>query len=555
MKSSKYHIFFLIPVAFLFRALSLSGQAYITFQLDIKDLIERGLFSWAAGDRVYIRGSFNSWQGTDFALGTSETPGLLHGTFAIGKIGDTLSYKYVIGKDENRFFWENNPNPENQDNGNRLLIIDKKTIVLPPARFHHDEYFSYPVIFPKEKLQDDYRQFRSILASTHPALYDYTSKNELDSLFDRNYEKIDTSLTFSRFLSLMTEVISKVGCGHTSLWVPGKFWNVAPDHLFPLQLINAGNKTWIFGGYRDDPEIPPGSEVLTINKHPIQEIMDRLKALTSADGFNTSYKEEKAAQNFSIKFAFAYGFQEYFDIEFIPPKTQLKTRITLKGISKATIDKAKPDHSELSFRQLKRENTAILTLNTFAYYSKVDWFQHFIDSVFLEIDRSGIENLILDLRGNSGGDPFCASYLWRYLEPEPLPYFLDHYGKYDSLAYPLPLADQSFSGDLYTIIDGNGFSTTGHFCGLLKYHKVGTFIGSELGSTYTCTGNATYPPLPNTGIMVGTARVRRYTTAVQGMDPTRGIIPDYPVELTQQDIIDGRDAVMDFTRSLIKSKQ
>ena len=35
------------------------------------------------------------------------------------------------------------------------------------------------------------------------------------------------------------------------------------------------------------------------------------------------------------------------------------------------------------------------------------------------------------------------------------------------------------------------------------------------------------------------------------MDPTRGIMPDYPVELRPQDIVDGRDAVMDYVLTLI----
>jgi hypothetical protein len=89
---------------------------------------------------------------------------------------------------------------------------------------------------------------------------------------------------------------------------------------------------------------------------------------------------------------------------------------------------------------------------------------------------------------------------------------------------------------------------------LLKYHKVGKFIGSETGATYTCTGNATYPPLKHTGIMVGTARVGRYTAAVKNMDPMRGIIPDYPVELSRQDIIDNRDAVLEFALKLTEDR-
>ncbi|MGC9342482.1 MAG: hypothetical protein ACP5E3_07275, partial [Bacteroidales bacterium] len=116
---------------------------------------------------------------------------------------------------------------------------------------------------------------------------------------------------------------------------------------------------------------------------------------------------------------------------------------------------------------------------------------------------------------------------------------------------PIPQPVNHFQGNLLTLIDGNGFSTTGHFCGLLKYHKVGKFVGTELGSTYTCTGNATYPPLKNTGIMVGTARVMRYTAAVKDMDPRRGVLPDYRVELSTEDIVDGRDVVMEYVINYI----
>lgn len=214
------------------------------------------------------------------------------------------------------------------------------------------------------------------------------------------------------------------------------------------------------------------------------------------------------------------------------------------------VDQDKPELSELSLKEMPGGNTALLTINTFGYYDRVDMFHNFIDSVFRVIDQYGMENLVLDLRGNSGGDPFCASYLRAYLQPEPLPYFEEHYGRYDTLANPVPRPVHHFRGKLFTLIDGNGFSITGHFCGLLKYHGVGKFVGTELGSTCTCTGNATYPPLHHTGIMVETARVMRYTAAVRNMDPMRGIIPDYPVELSQQDIISKWDAVLEYALGL-----
>jgi len=75
-------------------------------------------------------------------------------------------------------------------------------------------------------------------------------------------------------------------------------------------------------------------------------------------------------------------------------------------------------------------------------------------------------------------------------------------------------------------------------------------VGSELGATYTCTGNATYVDLEHTRIITGTARVDRYSAAVKGMDRMRGVMPDIPVDITQEEIVSGADTVLDFVLSL-----
>ena len=59
-----------------------------------------------------------------------------------------------------------------------------------------------------------------------------------------------------------------------------------------------------------------------------------------------------------------------------------------------------------------------------------------------------------------------------------------------------------------------------------------------------------YPTLKQTRIILGTARNQRYTAAVKGMDPRRGIIPEYPVAPSPEDLRRGRDAVFEFALSL-----
>ena len=531
----------------------LQGQVSITFKLNMKSLVEQGLFSPQKGEKICVRGSFNEWNDNTYELKNPSDVEIFAETFRIeAKIGDTIEYKYIIVRADEKIYWENKPNLHNRENGNRQLIIASKNLILPADTFSYDEFISFPVVFSKKKLREDYIQFRNVLEDNHPALYDYSSKATIDSLFERQYSLIQNEMALNDYYKLLSSVISKIGCGHTKLWIPGKYWDVTPEKLFPFKLYLSKNRILISGSYSTVNDTPVGSEVIAINGQPIWEIFDSLVSIESADGQNMAFKFKTVEKNFSKKYALYFGFPERFEITYVAPDESNKRHASLKPVGVDTINKFDTKENELSLKELPEYNTAILTINTFSYYSEVDMFQSFIDSTFQLIKEKKISNLIMDLRGNDGGDPFCSSYLFSYLEPKPLPYFAEPYGKYTPLADPIPMAENHFTGKLYTLIDGRCFSTTGHFTSLLKYHKIGKFVGSETGANYTCTGNVMYPIFKNTKLFVGTARVNRYSTAVSNMDRTRGVLPDYEVVKSQQDIIENKDAVFEYAISLIK---
>jgi len=100
------------------------GQSQVTFQCDLGPLMEERQFSPQQGHRVYVRGSFNDWQGKACEL-TGRIGGTVYnGTFDLGgHTGDTIAYKYVIQKGTDLFFWEGRPDPANPDQGNRRLVL------------------------------------------------------------------------------------------------------------------------------------------------------------------------------------------------------------------------------------------------------------------------------------------------------------------------------------------------------------------------------------------------------------------------------------------------
>jgi hypothetical protein len=143
--------------------------------------------------------------------------------------------------------------------------------------------------------------------------------------------------------------------------------------------------------------------------------------------------------------------------------------------------------------------------------------------------------------------------LYSYLEKEPAPYFAEPYGKYAELAKPVPVAENRFTGRLYTLLDGRCGSTNGHFSALLKYHRLGKIVGTPSGATYKCNaGKNTEIQLDKSKLILTLGR-STFAAAVQGLDKAQPIMPDYPVRETYRDFLAGKDVYLEAALRLVAS--
>jgi len=408
--------------------------------------------------------------------------------------------------------------------------------------------------FSKQTLQEDFLQMRQTLEQNHAALYEYTSKEVMDSLMERSYGLIRDSMYLHEFFVLLTPIISKIGCGHTNAWMPMSYWNQNANNLFPLQIRLIDNLVVVAGNYTEDDQVPRGSVLLEINDKPVQEIIEEMKANYPADAMNTYFIQKAVERRFPMIYARRFGFpKEYRVLYALPGRKTSETQILVPANNEKVRSVVFKNYRapELSMTLIEEKDAALMRIETFIYYDRVPYFTNFIDSCFSLIHEKEIKNLILDLRGNDGGDPFCAVPLFSYLEPEPLPYFAEPYGKYSEFARPIIRAEKAFNGNLLTILDGRCFSTNGHLCALLKHHKIGRFVGTPSGATYKCNaGKNTNAVLKNTGIMLYFGR-STYAVAVDGMDKTEPILPDIPVNETYRDFLKGKDIFLKTALRLI----
>ena len=367
-----------------------------------------------------------------------------------------------------------------------------------------NEYAGENTMFSVKALQADFNQFRKFLEESHPQLYRFTSKQTFDSLFEVHSRMIDDSMT------------------------------------------------------TQESPVATGSQIISVNGMDARYLLEEMLGNIWSDGFIKTNRYRRLNSLFPYLYALNYGYPRQFKMVYI--EEDMEKQINLEPLSRLFITAYRDSlvnsgtiRREDLIMELKDEQTALLTIRTFAYYDDNKGFNKFIDSSFQVIQDHKIQNLIIDLRGNDGGDPFCSSHLLAYLQKKPVIYFRQPYGRYARLNKPLPIAEKPFKGSQYYLIDGMCFSTTGHITSLLKYYGFGTFIGEETGATYTCNDASHDTRLKHTGYRLQSARAS-FATAVTGFRMDQGIQPDFPVRQSIDEVIHNHDAVLEFTLALIKQK-
>ena len=541
--------------------LNTPAQNTITFQVDMKEAIVKNIFSYP-DDKIIVRGSFEGWNTDDYVLNDDDADSIFSEKFNVrGDPESVIEYKFVIIKTNGEIIWEYFPNPDNPPYGNRKLTLTGYPQLLPIENFRVNSEIDLHIngikLFGTKELQNDFVELRKSLEEIHCCLYEYTSKEEFDSLFENQFKLINKSMGYHEFFNVVTPLIVKVGCMHTGIWMPNEFWELGADNLFPLQLKLIEGHAVVSGYHNDAVQVPIGSIILEINSRPINEIINTVKNSYSADAINKQFQLAQFEKRFPMTYASIYGFPERYTVTYALPGRKTKETKELIPANLQSVRKIvfkNFNYPPLTLTILEDKNTAVVKIPSFMFYDRVEYFTNFLDSSFSEIKSKKIKKLILDLRGNDGGDPFCAVPLLSYLEKEPVKYFAKEYGKYSEFAKPIPLAKNHFEGNLYTLIDKYCGSTNGHFCALLKFHKIGRLVGEEGGSTYKCNARVEEFPLGNTHLIVNIAQ-ETYSAAVEDMDKTKGVEPDYYVEQNYKDFLNGDDTVIKFTLQLIEKEE
>lgn len=449
------------------------------------------------------------------------------------------------------------------------------------------------------QLRSDLQLLRNTMQRIHPGLYDYTRKPRFDRIFDSTAGALHDGMTAMEFRTALIPIISEARCDHTWFDTDDSYQEYLDKkiHYVPFRLKAIDTALYIDENYSADAALLKGTEIKEINGEPASRIIAKLLHTESADGNNQTKLWFALGHDFKDKYADFYG-----DVPVITLKTrymQLERFVTIAGLSMDSLNYYK----RLRYPQYRPANAKALIFSADSFpqaaYLRVRSFgegplcrsgqdiYRFMDSVVTILNKSDNKNLVIDLRGNEGGESKYAMSVFAHLSQKPFiynsriisnvmhpfpemryttltaDYFRDSLnfrllpdGRYMRVNHPLLEEHQpekiNFAGNVYVLMDGGTMSATVTFCTAMHNAKRAVFIGEECGGGYyTCNGNATKLVLPESKVAIGIPMRKFYANATGYPYHDRGLIPDHEVKQTPSDLAGNKDAVLEYALKLI----
>ncbi len=440
--------------------------------------------------------------------------------------------------------------------------------------------------YSKIELNEDLDSLYSYIVATHPNPFSVISKKDFDKRIAEIKKQFIEPLTIREYYKLIAPLVASISDGHTSIKYAGNKFMTDETKLFPYIANLSFDKPHIVVNgyiYNSPPEIPNGAEIIDINGISSEQMIDKFISNTSGEA--KPYRLKTASNIFlgsllqtyfdlETDFKVKFKFNNVVSTKVIPSITFADLRKEIQSKKQPTTEVEKPiaDYSLILKKDLK---TAIID---FRYFNDNVRFQIFLDSAFNIMTKEKIENLIIDIRENGGGNSSVGDKLLKYISKEKFTQFGKTIIKYSQLQkdfFKIKCEDDSancetynylkkqkngntesldyenlisphtnrFNGKIFLLISLKTFSSASTFAQCFKYYKMGTIIGEETGGWIVTYGDKITAALPVTKLSVTISQKKFYTIGATDKD-FHGIIPNIHVK---------SENALDFTLQKIRN--
>lgn len=502
-----------------------------------------------------------------------------------------------------------------------------------------------------QEMQKDLKFVERKLFKMHPDVDLYISKEALHKKFDSISTTITKPLKPNDFYLKIAPVIASVRQGHMNLTLlieqfekkNKKKYKYSKHPLSQLDFFWKENNLYVLKNNSENKEIKEGSIILDINGTSPQKIYDKYRPTMTSDGFNETFIDHWFGRKINSFYVSEFGILDSLSFKINcadsisiqtvkrifkkePKKTNRLDNSKIQADSTLIVkkDSIKPITKILSKEQRRAEKDSLMLLikknriygfnrqkkehiiklsfptkdSTFAVlkiqgFSGTKYKKAYKD-VFIEIKEKNVKNLVLDLRGNTGGrvneidelytylskdeeyillNPTTVTSKWRlpfymysgrsvfqhiisspfYVIYSPIVFFKTKKGKDGKFYYKLKQEnlkkrnDNFYGGDLFVLTDGLSFSAASVISSSLKGTNRATFIGNETGGTFNGTVAGILPvlTLPNSKLKWRLG-IMNLSPKTQTEEFGHGVRPDITIIPTAEQIINNEDPEMDW---------
>ncbi|WKN42087.1 S41 family peptidase [Tunicatimonas pelagia] len=463
--------------------------------------------------------------------------------------------------------------------------------------------------FTTQQLLEDFTIFRQSLEESHPGLYWFNTKAEMDRCFDQHLTAINHPMTEREFFPILSELTAQVGCLHTTIApseLTGEVYFTDSLRYFPLDLKILDGKGYVYRNVSEVESIPPGAEIVSINETPMDSIITHLLTHTSSDGHQKGWAAYFLQSVFHVRYKYLIDDSDQFRLVVKEPNGSLAD-YQMVGLSYPQRDSIRDERygataNEEPWIQLridKAVSTATLRIPRFANWEidgKKYKFKQVLARSMSEILEAEVDNLILDVGDRGGGNEDYGLSLLSYFLSEPFAgykgiefknkkldsrkysevgwlryklfrtmtkfeetdstYLLKRAAGYKRVLSTIRPAPEQFTGKVFLLVGRSTASATSDFAAWMRSLDLATIIGEETGGNYYGnTSNWEFNiTLPNTKIRLLLPLARYLTNVKPDIPLGRGVIPDHLISPTIEDFLQDRDPQHDYAMRLIEQE-
>lgn len=420
----------------------------------------------------------------------------------------------------------------------------------------------------------DFLFLNDAVKNAHGSNYDPSNVVDISTTLSELNKLKTGSISSIDFRYYLGKAITEIGCLHTSVKVFPLADEMREKSYFPLHVIFHQNKLVLDRQKKSNFNTYKGQYIQSINGKSTVWFAERLMHYLAGDGADggVEYRQEIGNLYAPYLLSFYLNYPDTFyvktDIEEFKCASSKKGSYRYRTIMQ--VNKVpKTLEGEQAFYAI-RNGIPVLGVSKFM---KGD--QKFWPIVFDTINKLNPPVLVVDLRGNGGGNRDAGVELMRFLSPEPFSYsilqprqkpkkYLNKEGKrfynfskfkYNtgqfyrasktelgkSFDYSYNPQKNYFKGQIIVLTDGFTASTSTMLTAWLKMHTKSIFIGRRAGGGYNGNNGGAFPriTLPKSKTIL---RFPSYRLVLdENSTQTDGIIPDIVVRYSIQDLLKEKD--------------